>query len=291
MNRAGHFGDLETLRSRHMACCARVGRGDVRLEVRVMARRSRLSPCGDVGSADWVVAGVGPFGSGVGGLVPHGFEAYARILHPAYAADRSPVTWARVAAWSGGVVHPRVQFQALAGPVPRAGAARPWVEEPDPGSLPPVLLAALCDILARHTMSAGRCWFCVWDGYGPAPEGSTVTFTADVGDAWEPDVLPPEFPPEIAEGPRVELPERTYLLLEGPLDAAGELAMSLFPQSPNLFWPDDRAWCVATETDLDSTYLGGTAALIAEILADERLEAVPVDVTDPVWADSDEVNR
>jgi hypothetical protein len=118
-------------------------------------------------------------------------------------------------------------------------------------------------------------------------------FTADTDGAEEsePDVLPPTIPPEIAEGPRVELPERAYLLLEGPLDAAGELAMPLRPQSPNLFWPDDRAWCVTTETDLDSTYLGGTAALIAEILADERLEAVPVPVTDPVWADSDEVNR
>src|SRR4051812_25653228 len=87
------------------------------------------------------------------------------------------------------------------------------------------------------------------------------------------------------------LPCKGARLLEGPLDAAGELAMSLFPQSPNLFWPDDRAWCVATEIDLDSTYFGGTAALVAEVLADERLEAVPVEVTDPVWADSDDVNR
>ncbi|MFB4305042.1 hypothetical protein [Actinomadura sp. GTD37] len=223
--------------------------------------------------------------------MPRGFEAYARILHPAYAADGSPVTWARVAAWSGGAVHPRVQFQALAGPVPRSDTVRPWAEEPDPGTLPPALLAALCDVLARHTRSSDRCWFCVSDVYGPAPEGAAVTFTADAGDDGEPDVLAPEFPPEIAEGPRVELPERAYLLLEGPLDAAGDLAMPLFPQSPNLFWPDDRAWCVTTETDLDSTYLGGTAALIAEILADERLEALPVEVTDPVWADSDEVNR
>ncbi|MCP2341408.1 hypothetical protein [Actinomadura rupiterrae] len=258
------------------------------------ARGSRLTVCGAVGAADWVVAGVGPFGSGVGGLVPHGFEAYARILHPAYAADRSPVTWAQVAAWSGGVVHPRVQFQALAGPVPREGAAgRPWVEEPDPGTLAPPLLAALCDILVRHTTAAGRCWFCVADGHEPADTESSATFTAEEPEPLAPEMAeePEALAPEMAEGPRVELPERTYLLLEGPLDAAGDLATPLLPQSPNLFWPDDRAWCVTTETDLDSTYLGGTAALIAEIMADERLEAVPVQVTDPVWADSDEINR
>lgn len=66
--------------------------------------------------------------------------------------------------------------------------------------------------------------------------------------------------------------------------------MSIFPQSPNVFWPDDHAWCVATEIDLDSTYLGGTMKLISDVMADERLEAVPVDVTDPVWADSDDIN-
>lgn len=257
-----------------------------------MSRRARLAPSDDVRPADWVIAGVGPFGSGVGGLVPHGFEAYARILHPAYASDGSPVTWTQVAAWSGGVVHPRVQFYALAGPVPREGAPLPWAQEPDHGSLDPAVLAALCDVLARHTTTPERCWFCVWDGYyDPAPDGATATFTADADPGSEREPGVPVIPPEIAEGPRVELPERTYLLLEGPLDAVGDLAAPLRPQSPNLFWPDDRAWCVATETDLDSTYLGGTRALVADVLADERLEAVPVDVTDPVWADSDDVNR
>lgn len=257
-----------------------------------MVRRSRLRPVGDVAPAGWVVAGIGPFGSGVGALVPHGFEAYARILHPASASDGSPVTWAEVAAWSGRVVHPQVQFRALAIPASDVRGAKPWEEEPDPGTLPPALLAALCDVLARHTTSGDRCWFCAWDGYGATSGGrATVIFTSEGDGLPEPDLLPPEFPPDLVNGPRVELPERSYLLLEGPLDAAGELAMSLFPQSPSLFWPDDRAWCVATEIDLDSTYFGGTAALVAEVLADERLEAVPVEVTDPVWADSDEVNR
>ncbi|GAA1594559.1 hypothetical protein GCM10009804_59010 [Kribbella hippodromi] len=228
-----------------------------------MGRLARVA--GDVGAAEWVVAGVGAFGSGVGGLVPHGFEAYARVLHSASAVGGAAVTWAEVAEWSGGVVHPRVQFGALAdrrwrGKGSRVPADRPWDEGPEVGTLPAPQLAALGEVLARHTEAGERCWFCVWDGYG-------------------------------ADGPLVELPNRSYVLMEGPLGAAGELARSLLPQSPNLFWPDDRAWCVATEIDLDSTYLGGTAALIADVLADERLEAVRVEVTDLVWADSDDVNR
>jgi hypothetical protein len=48
---------------------------------------------------------------------------------------------------------------------------------------------------------------------------------------------------------------------------------------------------VATEIDLDSSYLGGSAALVRDLLADGRLEAVPASVADPVWANSDHINR
>lgn len=236
-----------------------------------MARRSRLRAVGDVRPAGWVAERVGPFGSGVGALVPHGFEAYARVLHPAVAADDRPVRWSAVARWSGRTTHPLVQFDAVSSPAPGGGRGpRPWETDPEPGSLPPAPLAALCDVLAAHTTSAGRCWFCIWDGYGRYETA---------------------FPPSVLDGPRVELPERTFFLLEGPLDAAGELNLSIYPQSPNVFWPDDHAWCVTTDVDLDSTYLGGTVALVADLLADDRLEALPVGVNDPVWRDSDEVNR
>ena len=45
--------------------------------------------------------------------------------------------------------------------------------------------------------------------------------------------------------------------------------------SPNLWWPDDRAWCVATEIDLAWTYVGGSGALISDVLASPSLEAQP----------------
>jgi hypothetical protein len=50
--------------------------------------------------------------------------------------------------------------------------------------------------------------------------------------------------------------------------------------SPNLWWPDDRAWCVATEIDLAWTYVGGPAALISDVLANPRLEAQPASPDD-----------
>jgi hypothetical protein len=94
---------------------------------------------------------------------------------------------------------------------------------------------------------------------------------------------------------RVELPQRNYVLFSGPLDAALEFGhwptrRWFLPQSPNLFWPDDASWCVATEIDLYCTYLGGSRALIDELLADERLEVWEANLDDPVAHDSDELN-
>jgi hypothetical protein len=77
-------------------------------------------------------------------------------------------------------------------------------------------------------------------------------------------------------GPRVELPWRTYVLFAGPLAAVPAMVEAHDGYTPNLWWPDDHAWCIATEIDLPWTYVGGSAALIAEVLADPRLEAQPV---------------
>lgn len=52
--------------------------------------------------SDWLVSRLRCFGSGVAGVVPDGFSAYVRILHPARCVtSNAPVSWAQVAAWSG----------------------------------------------------------------------------------------------------------------------------------------------------------------------------------------------
>jgi hypothetical protein len=271
-----------------------------------MPEHSRLQAVADVSPARWVIAEIGPFGSGVGGLLPRGFDGYGRLLHPAATDADRPVRWAEVASWSGRIIHPRVQFGALTIPIRGSGGGiQPWADPPGTGAMPPTQLAALCEILALHTQSADHCWFCLWDGYGWIGDRQSSTTVSATRISCDGDIelqsdqsrlLPPEFPASIVNGPRVSLPQRDYFLLEGPLDAATELGWllggrSFVPQSPNLFWPDDRAWCVATEIDLDSTYIGGSSALIRDVLADDHLEALEVSIDDSVWANSDEVNR
>ena len=43
--------------------------------------------------------------------------------------------------------------------------------------------------------------------------------------------------------------------------------------SPNLVWPADRAWFLASEIDFDSTLVGGSSELIETILGDSKLDA------------------
>lgn len=258
---------------------------------------SRLRVVADVSPGDWVVASVGTLDDGVGGLLPRCFDAYGRILHPASSHKGRPVRWAEVAAWSGGRIHSRVQFNAIAHGGPQA--TRPWNEPPLVGALPTDQLSVLCEILARHTNSLDRCWFGAWDGWAAWwGEGTQVSATLPGGANHTEGrlVSPPSFAPAIRTGARMAFNGRDYFLLEGPLDAVLELgellADSVFlAQPPNLFWPDDRAWCVATEIDHDSTYLGGSADLIDAVVADDRLEAIRASIEDPFWSDSDNVNR
>jgi len=91
------------------------------------------------------------------------------------------------------------------------------------------------------------------------------------------------------------LPFRDYILFEGPVEAATELGWNmlgrgLIAQSPNLFWPEDHAWCVASEVDLFCTLVAGSNALAESLIADPRLEVWRVFADDPVSWDSDEKN-
>ncbi|MFC6896556.1 hypothetical protein ACFQGX_14110 [Nonomuraea dietziae] len=61
-------------------------------------------------------------------------------------------------------------------------------------------------------------------------------------------------------------------------------------RSPSLLWPADRSWCVGAEIDFDSTLVGGSAGLIAAVLAAPDLEAWPVQPGDDLSASGDLIN-
>ena len=187
--------------------------------------------------------------------------------------------------------------------------------EPDQGRLDTPQLTALVRVLRGFTepdaVTAG-----FWEGSGWQGGTPMVLWTAGrrllrwrvpprwrrhprrVGRDLGPD---PDVDPRALDGPKLELPNRRHLLFAGSLGdvaalAAGTATADVSPfrtgdRTPSLLWPDSRAWCVATEVDFDSTFVGGPRALIAEVLADPTLEAFEVAETDSLGAFDDEVNR
>ena len=58
---------------------------------------------------------------------------------------------------------------------------------------------------------------------------------------------------------------------------------------PNLWWPEDRAWCCATDIDHVSSYVGGSRAFIGEILA-SCLETLEVAADARIDRQADTIN-
>jgi hypothetical protein len=85
------------------------------------------------------------------------------------------------------------------------------------------------------------------------------------------------------------LPARGMSLLEGPL-ASIEDFYEDFRDPPCLWWPRDRAWCVGSDIDLMTTYVGASRACVEALLADNEIEALSVSVDQRVTWDADEIN-
>ena len=226
----------------------------------------------DVSAADWIVASARNFEYDVGSLLPVTFDLYARVLHPASrgsSGDTVDVAWSEVAAANGRIAHAAMEWLAITGDwkfEQQAGQPGVWDQPPSTGSLPPRTAASLAGVLTRFTATPSECWFGVWEGYGDAP--------------FQPGTVP-----------LIAMPQRKMALLRGPLHAVGTTFSRMrWPESPSLWWPDDRSWCVATDIDLMSTYIGGSAGCIETLLGDQRLEAYPVTVDQTVHWRSDTIN-
>lgn len=138
------------------------------------------------------------------------------------------------------------------------------------GSLPVDRTSALASVLRDATETPDLCYFAVWDGYGEP------SFTYFVGKGAAPTPGKPRR--RRFHEPALVLPARQYHVFSGPLAAAttSMSRSSLGYQSPNLWWPADHAWCVASEIDLDETFVGGSRNCIDRILSDPRLRATEV---------------
>lgn len=180
------------------------------------------------------------------------------------------------------------------------------------GGLGNETLGTLIEILSNFTIAPEECFFGLWEGYGWMHPGSIATFSPlrhpklygffrpisiRIGVRRFRKKLRPEvqsldhleshtLPEGIMKSERFKLPNREYLLMRGPLSEAKKIGWTFFEsfqsQSPNLLWPRDRGWILATEIDFNVTLIGGSESLVATILDAGSLSAERFKVTDTI---------
>lgn len=227
----------------------------------------------DHGSPGWVV----------GEIVPSGFDAYARVFHRVHEVVRSTKTetewvtvrWAEIAERRGKVAHQLMQIESLIDH-PDAFDDEHWKSISWGGELfPPT--------------SGWRTWN-AW--FWPTSLASTRAPTRRLGSGsgtgtatWgrrsetspEPMIgpsstirLPGTSPPEVAQ-----LAFRQYLVFRGPLAGLSRW-FGWREESPNYWYPDDRAWIVMTEIDGFSTFVGGSRSCVDTVMSSPNSRAWPV---------------
>lgn len=263
-----------------------------------------MRPLLQISSADWIAPRLGGDFGAITRFAPSGYAAYARLCHPASDAEGRQVSWSQVAAVTGRRAHPSMQWHALIGSAdPLNPGSDLWTgQNPDLGTLEPGALTRLCAVLATHTGTPEDCRFALWEGWGWICGGPAYAISASRDGAELPELptlaeaVPAGLDEQQLAGPRIRHPGRDYLLFQGPLNTVDQCGrhdtvISVDTQSPNLSWPTDRAWFVATEVDLDSTIIAGSSSLIDAILAAPDLDAWPIQPDDSLAANADTINR
>lgn len=262
-------------------------------------------------AGDWVLEGTHGWAR-VHSLVPDVFQSYARIFHPAMreveerdlplknasesrtgvpvrirhnAVAWCEVSWAEVAHANGMVAHPAMEWTAITGSYEYDWhGMQPgiWDQVPQRGSLPLRLTKRLCGQLAAFTSTPELCWCAGWEG-----NGNMIALRSDPA---LPRLAMKNRPMILARGPLSSVPQKSFTDGFEPWDQRDHPQFAEFFRSPSLWWPDDQAWCVATDVDLQSTYLGGPAECVAQLLEDQQLEAMQVTAEQSVTIDADTIN-
>ena len=219
----------------------------------------------DLQTVNWGLDLCAPFGCGVASLVPPLFERYARIFHPAMQISNlipHAIPWQHVAYHTNRKVHALMQWEKIAIPNSYTDMLRP----PVLGTLPYEVSLPLRRLLVS---SSDYCCFAIWRGWNDtyAPDVPATVSVSDEGH------------------------NRDYDLYIGPTTM---LDITFFTyssgQTANIFWSLDRRWWLATDIDLNTSYIGGEKQMIDSILACRELEAWPVLPTDDISEFADKIN-
>jgi hypothetical protein len=221
-------------------------------------------------SHGWIMEAIHPFQHDVASCVPPVFQAYARVFHPAYELGQ-PVSWNAVAQANNRTAHPAMEWGSLVGSWDLQTQRGLWDRRPDTGRLPGPTATRLSRVL-RQCSRADGVLYALWNGYGGYGGHGGQGYCDALRNA------------EL-----IELPNRPMFVVAGSIDDATE-PFGIAGRSANLWWATDRQWCVATDIDLMTTYVGASARCVTAILDDVALEAFPVPSEQRITWDADTIN-
>lgn len=182
--------------------------------------------------AEWLVQTVNKFDYTVDSLIPRVFESYVRVFHPpaVRAEDNSEyqnVTWSQIAESNSRIAHPLMEWASLTGSFDHYVSINGQdglvldVMSPDTGSLPIAQRRIIANVLSGHTSTPEDNWYAVWYGWGDL-----------------------KIRPTEGDVPLFDESQRPMWLFFGPPSGVELSFCEHSDQSANLWWPNDRAWCV-----------------------------------------------
>jgi hypothetical protein len=116
---------------------------------------------------------------------------------------------------------------------------------------------AALNALARYSSSTDSCYFCLWEGHSGTLRD-----------------------PRLVRGPVVTLPHRRYVLFTATLaelENWNDLFDSPVNSPPAFVWPADHRWCFASDIDPHWAGIGADTDVIAQLVDDPSVDAVPAD--------------
>jgi hypothetical protein len=122
----------------------------------------------DLEPSRWIAPRLTPWDAVVGSpvtlVVPSGYPAYVRVLHPASRAmePQPTCTWREVVDWSGRTYHPTMQFERISVPARTGTGPLPFNRPPRVGNLKERLCESLYEALAPWTTNADI-WLGIWE--------------------------------------------------------------------------------------------------------------------------------
>jgi hypothetical protein len=146
--------------------------------------------------------------------------------------------------------------------------------------LPEDTLKTVYEILSQETTPPEICWFCVWGRKNLLP----------VRTPYRPIATPRSV---VERGARIGRPHlhqldreaavRAHYVYRAPLSDVGTLRGFPWSLTPDLWWPDDHSWFVASDADFTWTYIGGSQQLVDLLCVQASLTTAIVNPEDPIF--------